>query len=122
MPLLDGLLHGALALGVERRGGFVEDPDLGVLVQRAGDRQALALAARELAAVGADGVFEPLGLGLHEVPEVGCGLAGLAAKVGRAQAGIARWGPGGCGSNEQPWSMGVLPAGRGFNPAAKYTK
>src|SRR5205085_8410849 len=43
-PVLDG----GLALRIEARGGFVEDEDPGVGEDGAGDRHALALAARDL--------------------------------------------------------------------------
>src|SRR6185369_12017189 len=45
---VERLLDQALGLGVERRRRLVEDQDRRVLVDRPGDRQALALAAREL--------------------------------------------------------------------------
>ena len=51
------LLDGALGLGVEGRGGFVEDEDRRVLDEHAGDGEALLLAAGELdAALADDGV------------------------------------------------------------------
>ena len=43
--LVEGVLHEFFALGVECRGGLVEDQDVGVLEHRAGDREPLALAA-----------------------------------------------------------------------------
>ena len=45
--VLEGPLDDRLGLGVERRGGLVEDQDRRVLVEGARDRQALALSARE---------------------------------------------------------------------------
>ena len=48
------LLDAALGFVVERRGGFVEDQDGRVLEQRARDRDALPLAAREQRAAIAD--------------------------------------------------------------------
>src|SRR5580765_6257268 len=48
---LERLLHQALGFRVECRGGLVEDEDRRVLVDRARDREALALAAGELGAV-----------------------------------------------------------------------
>src|SRR5215472_13696204 len=48
------LLDEALGLGVERRRRLVEDEDRRVLEDRARDREALPLAARELARVVAD--------------------------------------------------------------------
>ena len=44
---LDGLLHQPLRFGVERAGGLVQDEDRWIAQQRAGDRDPLALAARE---------------------------------------------------------------------------
>src|SRR5207237_7563491 len=44
---LERLLHQALGLGVERRGGLVEDQDRRVLEQRPGDGETLTLPARE---------------------------------------------------------------------------
>ncbi len=58
-------------LAVERRGGLVEDQDRRVLVDRAGDRQPLALAARQLAAVVADRGVDALRQRLDEVEQVG---------------------------------------------------
>ena len=54
------VLHRALALVVQRRGGLVEDQHRRVLVDRTRDRQALALAARQLAAVVADHAVQAL--------------------------------------------------------------
>ena len=48
--VVEGGLHHALGLGVERRGGLVQDQHRGVAVERAGDRQALALAAGQAGA------------------------------------------------------------------------
>ena len=48
------LLHGGLALGVERAGRLVEQQDARVAQQGAGQRDALALPAREALAAGAD--------------------------------------------------------------------
>ena len=39
------VLHGALGLGVQRGRGFVQNEDRRIFVHRAGNRQALALAA-----------------------------------------------------------------------------
>ena len=52
--LRERLLHQPLGLGVERRGGLVQDQDRRVLQDRAGDRDPLALAAGEPAAALAD--------------------------------------------------------------------
>src|SRR3954447_9996887 len=45
----EGPLHDRLALGIERARRLVEDKDARVAQQRAGDREALPLAAREIA-------------------------------------------------------------------------
>src|SRR5262245_57673524 len=50
----DRFLHVALGLGVERRGGLIEQDDWRILDQRARDCDALALAAGELEPVLAD--------------------------------------------------------------------
>ena len=42
---LQGILYQALALGVEGRGGFVEDEDRGILQDGTGDADALTLSA-----------------------------------------------------------------------------
>src|SRR5438105_15890849 len=57
---LERLLHEALAFGVERGRRLVEDQYRRVLVDRACDRHALALAARELAAVVPDDRIDAL--------------------------------------------------------------
>ena len=44
---VEGVLDGALGFGVEGAGGFVEDEDGRVAQERAGDGEALALAAGE---------------------------------------------------------------------------
>ena len=48
----DGVEHLVDQLGIERRGHFVEQQDLGLQRQRPGDRDALLLAARELVGIG----------------------------------------------------------------------
>ena len=50
----DRILHQPLGFGIERRGRLVEQDDRRVLDQRARDRDALALPARELQPVLAD--------------------------------------------------------------------
>ena len=71
-----GLLDGALGLGVHARGRFVEDEDGRVLEQGAGDGDALLLAAGEaVAALADDGVVTP-GQVDYEVVDVR-GLGGL---------------------------------------------
>ena len=51
---VERVLHGALALRVERRGRLVEEQDRRVLEDRAGDGDALALAAGQRHAALAD--------------------------------------------------------------------
>ena len=51
-----------LGFGVERAGRLVEDHDRRVFQQRAGDGEALALAARKIAAALADDRLQPAGL------------------------------------------------------------
>jgi hypothetical protein len=53
----DGIHHGLFGHGVERAGGFVIHHHLGVVIQRAGDSNALALDAREAHAALADEGF-----------------------------------------------------------------
>ena len=57
---LQGILYQALALGVEGRGGFVEDEDRRILQDGTGDADALALSARESSATIADVRIEAL--------------------------------------------------------------
>ena len=52
--MVDRLLHGFFGFRIERSSRFIEQDDRRVLDQRAGDRNALALAAGELQAVLAD--------------------------------------------------------------------
>ena len=82
---------------VERREGVVEDIDVGLYDERPGDRQALALPARDVRAALVDLAVEPVGHRLHEagglgdverVPELGVGGFGPAeAQVRRHRAG-----------------------------------
>src|SRR3989454_4332882 len=58
---VDGLLHQALGLAVERTGGLVEDQDLWVRDDRAGDGDTLALAARQANPPVADHRVVPVG-------------------------------------------------------------
>ena len=64
------ILYVALGLGVERRGGFVEHQDRRVLVERACDGDALALAAGKTDALGADVGVEPRRQALDEFEHV----------------------------------------------------
>ena len=69
--VIERVLHQALGLGVERGGGLVEDQDRRVLEHRARDRQALALAARQPAALAADAALQAFGQALDEFHRVG---------------------------------------------------
>lgn len=60
---LERLVDEGFAFGVEGGGRFVEDEDVGVFQQCAGDGDALFLPAGELGAAGAGEGFETLGLG-----------------------------------------------------------
>ena len=86
--LAQRVLDLALGRGVDRRGGVVEDQDARVGQQRAGDRQALALAAGERQAALADAGVVAVGQALDEL--VGLGAAGgghdllVASASGRA--------------------------------------
>ena len=72
------LLDAAFAFGVQRGGSFVENQDRRVFEQRAGDGQALALAARQAQAVVADHGIEALRQAAHELGHEGrIGGAGL---------------------------------------------
>ena len=59
----EGLVDEGFGFGVEGGGRFVEDQDVGVFEQGAGDGDALLLAAGELGAAGAGGGVETFGLG-----------------------------------------------------------
>ena len=74
-------LHLRLALGVERAGGLVEQQDRRVLQEGPGDRDALALAARQPQARLADRGVVALGQGHDE----------LVAAAARAAASISAW-------------------------------
>jgi len=76
-------LHGGLALGVERAGGFVEQQDARIAQQGAGERDTLPLAAGEAAATGSDGRVETLRQGVDEIGGGGMGGA-LDLEVGGA--------------------------------------
>ncbi|TLS21369.1 uncharacterized protein PpBr36_10204 [Pyricularia pennisetigena] len=69
--LAEGLLDDLFAFGVEGAGGLVEQQDLGVADEGAGDGDALPLAARELGAVGPGGGAEAVGQRRDEIPGVG---------------------------------------------------
>ena len=68
---LQRLLHRVLGFGIERRGRFVEQDDRRVLEKRAGDGDALALAAGKLHAVLAARAVVALGEAHDEVVGVG---------------------------------------------------
>src|SRR5205085_12152009 len=76
-----------LALGVEVAGGLVEDQDLRVGQDRAGDADALALAAGQLEPALADERVVALGQSVDEL--VGVGAAGGVADVGLGGAAAA---------------------------------
>ena len=76
-----------LGLGVERRRRLVEDQHLRVVVQRAGDAEALALAARELHAALADHLVEPVGERPDDVVELRERRARAAAAPRRPRRG-----------------------------------
>ena len=88
----DGLLHGQLVLDVERGRRLVQQHDGRVAQDGARDGQALALAARQPAAVLPDARGVAFGQGAHEpvgvretarLPHLVVGGAGPAAVVGR---------------------------------------
>ena len=81
---VDRFLDACLGLDVERAGRLVEHEDRRVLQDRAGDRDALALAARKLAAALADGRIVARALGQDEVVRGG-GLGG-GMDLGRSRA------------------------------------
>lgn len=53
-------------IGVETRGGFIEDKDLGFLQKCSCDREPLALTARQLASSRADPLIEALRQGTDQ--------------------------------------------------------
>src|SRR2546425_789030 len=67
---VDGPMHQALRLAVERARGLVQDQDRGVRDDRAGDCHALALAAREAGPAVADHRVVPVGQRHDEVVRV----------------------------------------------------
>ncbi len=69
---LQRILHQSLGFVVQRGSGFVEDQDRGVTQDRAGDRQALALAAGQQRAVLADRGLQLLRHARDELPRIGC--------------------------------------------------
>lgn len=74
-----------LGLGIQRRGGFIEDQQRCVLQQCPGDRQALALAAGEQHAVFAHFGIEAFRQAIDEFLGVGIGRSGF--DVGARGAG-----------------------------------
>src|SRR5205807_6001466 len=76
------LMHERLALGIERIRRLIEDEDPRSAKDRARDRQALALAARQLDAPRADRGREPGGEALDELP-------GARHLGGRGHLGVA---------------------------------
>ena len=86
---VQALQHLVLAVGVERGGGLVEDDDRRVAQQRAGDADALALAAGQAGALGAELGVVAVGQALDELVGGG-GLGGVDdLRVGRLGA-VAR--------------------------------
>ncbi len=77
----------AFGLGVECRGGLVENQDLRRLEHDPGDRDALLLAARQFEAALADHGFVPVGQARDEIMDVGAPCRGL--DFGAAGAGAA---------------------------------
>lgn len=63
---LQRLLHGALAVRIERAGGFVQQQDRGILEQRTRNRHALLLAAGQARAALAQFAGVALGQGADE--------------------------------------------------------
>ena len=78
------VLHGAFALRVERRGGFIEQQDGRVLEQRAGDGDTLLLAARQAGAAFAKLAGEAFWQGVEE--DVGIGRLRAAARISASVA------------------------------------
>ncbi len=68
---LQGVLHQALGFVVERSGGFIQDQDRRIAQDRAGDRQALALAAGEQRTVLTDRRLQLLRHARDELPRIG---------------------------------------------------
>src|SRR4051812_9953415 len=85
----EGLLDQLLALGVEAAGGFVEDEDLWVGEDRAGDAETLALAAGELKAALTDERVVPVGETLDELVRVGTSGGVEDLLVGRAAQSVS---------------------------------
>jgi hypothetical protein len=69
--VLQRLLHPRLGRRIQRAGGFVQDQDWRVLEQRAGDRQALALAAGQGGATLADQRVVAFRLAQDEIVRLG---------------------------------------------------
>ena len=80
---LERLLHQPLAFGVERAGRFVEQQDRRVAQQRAGDRDALALAARKPRAGIAEEGVEALRQGGDEIQGLGLPQRFFVEVIGR---------------------------------------
>jgi len=72
---LQGVLHQALGFVVERSGGFIQDQDRRIAQDRAGDRQALALAAGEQRTVLTDRRLQLLRHARDELPRIGTSAA-----------------------------------------------
>ena len=90
---LQRLLDRRLVLRIDRGERLVEDEDRGVEEQRARDRDALALAAREARPALADARFVAFGQGEDEIMRVGRARGGLdlrLARVGAAEVHFLR--------------------------------
>ncbi len=88
---VDRLLDARLRLDVERAGRLVEHQDRRILEDRAGDRDALALAARKLAAALADRRVVAVALGEDEVVRGGGlrrGMHLVVSRLGAADADV----------------------------------
>jgi hypothetical protein len=93
---LDGGLDQTFTLGIQRAGGFVENQNLRIGDDGAGDGKPLALAARQAGAALADRSVIPLGQGGNELVRVGllrrfndfiaCGLRSAVREVFRDRA------------------------------------
>ena len=84
---VERVLHQPLAFGVERRGRFVEQQQGRIAQQRAGDRDALALAARQARAAFAHEGVEPVGQRAQEI--LGIGVARRLPQLVLARVPIA---------------------------------
>ena len=82
-------LHGAFALRIEGGCGFVQQQDRRILQQRAGDGDALLLAAGQARAAFAQLLAEAIGQGADEVERLGGACGGLDIGIARFKPAIA---------------------------------